>query len=273
MLNTKITLTVLFVLTGINCSSQIKINRIISLAPSLTKSLYYLEADKKIIGHTSFCHIAQNDHKEIVASAVKVNIEKVIRLRPDLVVATTITHPETVEILRKAGLRVELFSTPKSFDEICSQFERLGNTIGNPGLAKKIVLETRQAVNAIAKQASRNKRQPRVFFQIGAEPLYAVLDNTFLNDYITFTGGQNIASGLTIPTLTREFVLSKNPDVIIIVTMGMVGTEEKQRWERFTGLNAVKNKHVFIIDSDIACVPTPVDFRKTLEIIQEMQNQ
>lgn len=273
MPNIKITLTVLFVLTGIYCSSQNQVNRIISLAPSLTKSLYYLDAEKKIIGHTSFCHIAKNDQKEVVASAVKVNIEKVISLRPDLVVATTITHPETIEILKKAGLRVELFSTPKSFNEICTQFERLGNTIGNPGLAKKIVQETRQAVNAIATQASQNKRVLRYFFQIGAEPLYAVLDNTFLNDYISFSGGQNIASGLTIPTLTREFVLSKNPDVIIIVTMGMVGENEKQRWERFTAINAIKNKRVFIIDSDIACVPTPVDFRKTLEIIKEIQNQ
>jgi ABC-type Fe3+-hydroxamate transport system substrate-binding protein len=258
---------ILFAHIGIAQDS--KTQKIISLAPSLTKSLYYLGADNLLTGHTTYCHIAKNDNKETVASAVKVNLEKVISLRPDLVIATTITNPETIEFLKKAGIRTEIFPTAKSFEEICTQFERLGSVIGKGNAARTIVSEARAKVKEIS--SGYNFSEPPVFFfQIGAKPLYTVLRNTFLDDYITFSGGANLAGNISYPTISREFVLSQNPDIIIIVTMGIVGQEEKKLWESYVHLNAVKNNRVFIIDSDIACTPTPVDFVKTMEIISEL---
>ena len=66
--------------------------------------------------------------------------------------------------------------------------------------------------------------------------------NTFMNDFITFAGGENIASDLTRGTITRESVLLRNPDVIVIVTMGILAEEEKDRWASSKQLNAAKNK-------------------------------
>jgi iron complex transport system substrate-binding protein len=88
-----------------------------------------------------------------------------------------------------------------------------------------------------------------------------------MDDYITFSGGRNIAAGFTKGTITRESVVLHNPDVIFIVTMGIVGPEEKTIWESYPNLNATKNKKIFIIESAKACVATPQNFSETLEQI------
>ncbi|TCO08037.1 ABC transporter substrate-binding protein [Natronoflexus pectinivorans] len=242
--------------------------RIVSLAPSLTKSLYYLDAADLVTGHTTYCHIAKDDDKEIVASAVSVNIEKVITLRPDLVLATTITNPETIEILKRAGIRTEVFPTARSFEELCEQFAQLGAMVGRKEVAEEVLFETRQIVEE-TRQAFKDQESLKFFFQIGARPLFSVLDNTFMDDYITFAGGRNIASGLSTGTLSREFVLVNNPDVIIIATMGIVGEEEMQIWEKYPTLSAVKSGRVFFVESDMACTPNPPDFAKTMQIIRQ----
>jgi len=220
------------------------------------------------VGHTNYCHIALDDNKEIVASAVTVNLEKVITLRPDLVVTTAMTNPETIEMLRRAGIKTEVFQTPRSFEEICMQFETLGHITGTSETAGAIIKEVTRRVNEI-KASHHYNTAPAFFFQIGSKPLFTVLENTFMDDYITFSGGKNIADGFTRGTINREFVLMKNPDVIIIVNMGISGEEEKKIWESYPFLNAVKNKKIFFVESDMASTPNPPDFLSTLESIRK----
>lgn len=241
--------------------------RIVSLAPSLTKSLYYLGAEDALVGHTTYCNIAKDDGKEIVASAIQVNVEKVITLKPDLVIVHSITRSQTVDLLRKAGLRVELFNTPKSYDEVCTQFVELGKIVGKEESARRIVAKTSLEVDSI-RNLYKNEPDVKMLFQIGARPLFTVLDNTFMADYITFSGGVNISSGLTVGTITREFVLAKNPDAIIIVDMGIVGEDEIKIWQSYPDLNAVKKEKIFFVESDMASTPNPVDFLMTLKVLQ-----
>jgi iron complex transport system substrate-binding protein len=243
-----------------------KYSRIISLAPSLTKSLYYLKSQDKLIGCTSYCEIAKQDNKNIIASAIKVNLENVISLKPDLVIATTITNPETIEFIKKFGIKTEIFPSPKSFSEICNQFVRLGKLVNKEKLASSVISKSKSKIDSL-KTLYNWIKPPKVFFQIGAKPLFTVTTNTFMNDYINFIGGVNIASGLKRGTITREYVITQNPDIIIIVTMGIIGIEEKETWEDYTSLNATKNKKIFIIDSNSACTPTPISFTETLNNI------
>ena len=258
----------LLLLISASCLAQTVPARIISLAPSLTKSLYYLGAEDLIVGHTNYCHIAKDDNKEIVASAISVNLEKVIALGPDLVVTTAMTNPETIEMFRRAGIETKVFQTPLSFDEICMQFAILGNITGTSKTASKIIKDVTKRVNEI-KVSHNYNTTPAFFFQIGSKPLFTVLENTFMDDYITFSGGKNIAAGFTRGTINREFVLMKNPDVIIIVNMGIIGEEEKKIWESYPFLNAVKNQKIFFVESDMASTPNPPDFLSTLESIRK----
>ncbi|HOO83630.1 MAG TPA: helical backbone metal receptor [Prolixibacteraceae bacterium] len=246
--------------------------RIVSLAPSITKNIYFLDAQNQLVGCTSYCTEALNDNVEVIASAVKVNIEKTVSLLPDLVLATTITDPETIDMFKKFGVKVAVFPTPQSFNEICDQFLLLGSLLGKEENAKKIVDESKAKIEHFsAKNELQNSS--KIFFQIGAKPLFTVLPNTFMNDYISFVGSKNIAEGMSQGTITRESVLSHNPDVIFVVTMGIIGDEEKQTWESYKGLKAADNNKVFIIDAEKACSPTPVTFVETLETIYSLINQ
>ena len=265
-------ITICFLLFAVLSIQAQSFNRIISLAPSLTMDVYYLDSKDKLVGCTSYCEIAKPDKKEIIGTALTVNIEKILSLKPDLVIAATITKPDIIEKLRNLGIKVEVFESPKSFDQICSQFLKLGMLIGKEGKAKAVIAESKVTVEKIKAQ-HQGKPSQKVFFQIGAKPLFTVLTNTFMNDYITFCGGTNRASDLKSGTIGRETVLNRDPDVIIIVTMGIVGNEEKSLWEKYPSMSAATKKKIFIIDSNLACTPTPVSFVQTLETVNKFMTK
>ncbi len=239
--------------------------RIVSLTPSLTLNVRYLGEEANLVGCTSYCQTTRK--VPVVASAIKVNIEKVIASKPDIVIATTLTSPETIEALKKVGVKVELFPMSHSFAEICDQFLRLGKLLNKEAQANKVIADSRAKLNKIKAKAPTGKK---MFIQLGANPLFAVIPNTFMHEYITLAGAETITQGMTTGSITREAILKRNPDVLFIVTMGMETEKEKKVWETFKNLSAVRNKKVFVLDSQIACTPTPVTFVQTQEIISRL---
>ena len=246
--------------------------RIVSLAPSFTQSLYYLEAQDNLIGCTSYCVAAEGDNKEIVSSAVKANVEKIISLKPDLVLASGLTNPKDIELLRKVGIKVEIIYSPESFQEICDQFMHMAQLVGRTEKANKVIAESRYTVQKIVEK-NRSNTKRRMFFQIGANPLFAVTPNTFMDDYMTLLGIENISKNAKQGAVTREFVIAHNPDYIFIATMGVVGEEEQQTWSRYSNLKATQKKQIHIIDSDIACQPTPITFVQTLKLMDQLMEE
>ncbi len=240
--------------------------RIISLAPSLTKELVLLGLEYRIIGITNYCKIPNHEKYQVVASAVDVNLEKVITLKPDLVLATSLSKPESLEILKKAGVRVEYLNLPASYAEIDTQFIEIGKMCGVEEKAKMIILKQEKKIKQLIARVDKDKA-PRIFFEIGTNPLWCVIPNTFMNDFITMAGGQNIAHDMGNGAISRESVLIRDPEIIIVATMGNVGKEEIKIWQNYSHLSAVKNNKILVIDSDLACSPTPVHFVETLEAI------
>ncbi len=239
--------------------------RIISLVPSLTESIYNLEAKDHLVGCSNYCEQAKHDNIAIAGSVIKPNIEKIVSLRPDLLLVSDLVSENDIETLKKLGIRVEIFTSPKSFDEICSDFIRLGKLVDRKDNAGRIIAESKARIKVIFDKIPKLNTKPGIFIQIGASPIYAVIPGTFMEDYITFCGGSNIAKELTSGEVGREFVVDKNPDYIFIVTMGVAGEEEKKQWSYFKHMKAVAQRHVYIIDSEIACQPTPMTFIETLE--------
>ena len=237
------------------------VKRIVSLAPSITENLYLVGAGSKLVGCTSYCTMAVNNGVQQIGSTIDVNIEKILSLKPDLVLTMLMTKPQDVEALRKLGIRVEILSTPKSFGEICEQTLQIARLTGNEKTAEQVVSSARQQVESLKNQM-KNKPRQKVFFQLGANPVFTVLPNTFMNDFILFANCDNIANGMKTGIITRESVLSKNPDVIFIATMGGFGEQEKKVWENYKGLKAAETKKVFLIDSETSCSPTPDNFAK-----------
>lgn len=247
--------------------------RIISLGPAITEELYILGAGDRIVGNTVYCKRpidAQN--KEKVGTITEINVEKIVSLRPDLVLAISLTDVKAKEKLENLGLRVVSFPYARNFSELCDEFQKLGEIVGMEKEARYIIAKANDRVGAIRKKAGGLSRA-KVFIQIGARPLYTVTKDSFLNDFIDLAGGTNIASNAKSGLYSREMVLKQNPDVIIIATMGIVGEGEKKDWERFKVLKAVENQRIYIIDSYKFCSPTPISFIKGLEEMFEILHE
>ena len=248
-------------------------DRIISLGPTLTEQLYLLNAQDKIIGNTIYCKIPEDaKNKEKIGTIIEQDLEKIFALKPDLVIASSMTNPKTIKKLNNLGIKVIQFSYAKNFNEICRQFLELGEIIGNRKEAEKIIEKVRGNVELIKKKTmtknSVNAGQ-KVFVQIGAKPLFTATKDSFINDFIEFAGGVNIANTKT-GFYSIEEVVAQNPDVIIIATMGIAVEEEKKIWKKYKTINAVENNRIYIVDSYKLCSPTPVSFAETLNEIVEI---
>jgi len=247
--------------------------RIVSLAPSLTEIVYLLDEADKLVGCTGYCTHAINDGVEEIGSTVDVNVEKIVSLQPDLVITMLMTKQQDLETLKKLGIKVEVIPTPVSFDEICEQTHQIAEIIGCTENAQQIIEKIKGQVDSLKQLSKRSFKKQKFFFQIGANPVFTVLENTFMNDFITFCNGENIAGGMKRGTITRESVLLKNPDVIIIATMGGFGESELNTWKNFDGLNAVKNNKIFLVPSETSCSPTPDNFLKAFSDILNQLNR
>lgn len=239
--------------------------RIISLGPSITEELYLLGVGDKIVGVTTYCQRpSQAQQKEKIGTVVEVNVEKIFSLKPELVLATSLTDPKDVEKLRNLGIRVITFPYAKNFAQLCEQFLELGKITGKEKVSEELIEEAKQKVERLKKEV-KDSPKPKVFVQVGAKPLFTVTKDSFINDFIEFARGVNIAQNLKGGLYSREEVIKNNPDVIIIVTMGIGGEQEKKIWERYRILKAVKNNRIYIVDSYRLCSPTPVSFVEALE--------
>jgi len=238
--------------------------KIVSLVPWVTKSLYLTGEQKRLVGCTSFCPVEASDHIPVVANAMNVNLEKILTLKPDVVIASSLNSPETIDNLKKLGIKVVIQPYPGSFEEICKYFVQIGDLVGQSVKAREIVNQQNARLSRLKASLPAGKN-PKILIQIGAKPLFCAVPGTFMEDFIRFSGGKNIASDLKLGSVTREYVLKQNPDVIFIVTMGIVAQDEKQTWEGYQSLSASKNKKIFILDADKTCSPTPILFVDALE--------
>jgi len=242
------------------------VERIVSLVPSLTDNIYLIGGQKKLIGCTSYCLPAIKDGIQQVGSTVNANTEVILSLKPDLVLASKLTKPQDIASLEKLGVKVEMFDTPRSFDDICSQTMKLAYLLNCEPKAEKVVANAKRRVAEI-RERCKNRPSSKVFIQIGANPIFTVIEDSFLNDYITFCNAENIAKDLTSGTISREVVVARNPDVIVIAEMGGFGQHEKGVWLKYPVVSAVQNKRVFLISSETSCNPSPANFVSALEDI------
>ncbi|MGA1825124.1 MAG: ABC transporter substrate-binding protein [bacterium] len=241
--------------------------RIISLSPDITEELYLLGAESKLVGCTVYCQRPpEAKKKEKVGTILEVSVEKILALKPDLVLAVSLTSPILREKLTNLGMRVVTFPSPKNFQEICEQFLELGRMIGKVQKAEEIIRPISKKIDSIINQV-KSLRKPRVFVQIGTKPLATINKDSFINDFIEKAGGINSTKDLNNILYSRERIIKDNPEVIIVASMGINGKQEIERWKKFNTLQAVRNDRIYSVDSELLCSPTPVSFAETLEKI------
>ncbi len=243
-------------------------HRIVSLGPTITEELYQLGAGDRVVGCTIYCKRKEAASKPRVAKAIEVDLEKVVALKPDLVLATSLTDLRAIKKLREMGLKVVVFHYPRNFSEICSQFMEIARLVGREEQAREIINRTKSQIEEIARSV-KGLKKPKVFVEIGARPLFTATKDSFIDQLVALAGGMNIVKTGGSGIYSREAVIKENPHVIIITTMGITA-EEKKAWERFKSMRAVKEKRIYVMDSYKLCTPTPITFVEALKEMVEI---
>ncbi|MBU0567713.1 ABC transporter substrate-binding protein [bacterium] len=254
----------------IQVGSSLIPQRIISLGPPITESLYLLGVEDKLMANTTYCiRPKEARDKEKIGDTMRANLEEIINIKPDLVLATSLSNPKQTQRLRDLGIEVISFSDPANFSQLCRDFLKLGKIVGQEKESVDIVQNARERVDAV-QQRIRDLPGTKALVQIGARPLWVAPGDSFIDDLVRMAGGINIGPFGKSGLYSLEEVLKANPDVIIIATMGIVGQTEKKSWQRYKSINAVKENRIYIMDSYKLCSPTAVTFVEALEEIAEI---
>ena len=247
--------------------------RIVSLAPSNTEILFALDLGDNVVGVTEYCNYpAAAQNKPKVGGFSTVDLEKVVSLNPDLVLATRRHAKTVIPALEKLGITVVALN-PGSLDDVLSSITLVGRITGQAQRASDLVQEMAGRITQITgkTQDLDNKQRPSVFYVTWHDPLWTAGQGTLSNDLIEQAGGQNIASDITGDnTINLETVISRDPE-IIIVSVGM-GTGEDLPWQyiksepRLKNVRAIVDSRVYKIDGDLIDRPGP----RSVDALEEL---
>lgn len=244
--------------------------RIISTSPSITEMLYALGLGDRVVGVTTFCHYPpEAAEKTKIGNYLAPNLEVIVGLRPDLVVAETtgVRHPEKLSSLRLNVLDVDDGNLAGIYESI----RKIGRAAGVPDRAAALDAHIRSSLDTIGQKTARLPKR-RILFIVGRTPgriedLIAAGRTSHLNELMEIAGGANVFgdSPAAYAKIGLEDLLARNPEVI--VDMGEMSqtegvTEAQKRavvalWNRYPALAAVRNRRVFAVASDIYVVPGP----------------
>lgn len=237
------------------------IRRIVSLAPSVTETLFALGVGDRLVGDTDFCNYPpEAKQKAHIGGPVSPNIEAITALHPDLVVATReINRPESVYSLERLGMAVYV-TDPRTVEQVLTSSERLGELLDAGDAGRLLTANLRRRLSELDHRLA-GLPQKSVLMVVWLDPLISVGRNTFLDDALRRAGARSVIdSPQSWPTIDLEQVVRLQPQYLIIsnddkrqVQRELAELKERPGWRR---LDAVRNRR-FIVLSEAISHPSP----------------
>jgi iron complex transport system substrate-binding protein len=239
--------------------------RIVSLAPSNTEILFELGVGDKVVGDTLYC-----DYPEAAKSVTKiggltdVDLEKVVSLSPDLILAEDLQKAEVIPALERLGFTVYAL-VPHNLDEIMSSVTTVGRLTGASQKARTIVDDMQKRIKAITEKTKglNDSQKPRVLYVIWQEPMMSSGTDTPIYEMITKAGGYSIVQDKEgFPTLSLESVIAADPQIVVCnVDYAFAGGDAPlvfvQTEPRLKALSAVVSGKVYGINASLTNRPVP----------------
>lgn len=232
-------------------------HRIVSLAPGLTELLFSIGAGGSLVAVDQFSDYPPPARVlPRVGSAASVDLERVLMLRPDLVLMwQSGSSARLIARLRSTGIAVYV-SEPHKLEDIADTMERLGRLSGHEESARAAAAAFRQRTAALRERYQRAQPVP-VFYQVWDDPLITVNGEQFISEVISLCGGVNVFADLadSAPHVTVESVLARNPQVMVAGT-GVGPGKPLARWRIWPQLRAVRYEHLFYVPADLLQRPS-----------------
>ncbi len=237
-----------------------KPERIVSAAPSNTEIIFALGLQEKLVGRSDFCNYPPEAEKiESIGVMTPLNLEKIISLEPDLILAYGGFGTKDIPKLRELGFKV-LVIEAESITEMLHSIEFIATACGIPEKGRELAVRIEERINTVVSLHSDipDIEKPKVFTGSGFETIWSPGSGTIFDELITLAGGKNITGEQQgwVP-ISPELVIETQPDIIIIPT-GSMNPEEITKMKNdiirrpgWSVLPAVKNNHIFIVNEDL----------------------
>jgi len=233
--------------------------RVISLMPSITEMVFAIGAGDAVIGVTQWCDYPPEARTRAKVGDMRPNIEAILALEPDLVLAVDAVRNDALETLRRLKIPLFIMNTA-SLEHVYAHMQTLGRMFRRVPEANAMVHAMRAKVQAIVEK-TRSVSRPRVLYVLSERPFISVARGSFVHQILELAGADNIAkdAGTAWPRLSMEVVLQKDPEILLLpprdddASAGS-GTEQ---WTQWSTLTAVKHNRVHFIPRIIVNRPGP----------------
>jgi len=236
----------MFVLARVSAASADAPMRIVSLAPSVTETLFALGAGPDVVGVSQYCdYPPQVRDLPRVGSFLTPNLEAIIALRPTLVVGLELSSDvRQIRALNSMGYPVLLVSDD-SLQQIETSIEKVGARINREDEAHRLVAQIQSQIAAVQNRLVHAKPL-RALMLVGHQPIVAVGPGTYLDELMRIARADNIADAVDQqwPHLGMEFIIAMRPEVVLD---GAMGTDQSSSsfWEKYPTIPAVRDHRVY----------------------------
>ncbi len=241
-------------------------HRVISLSPNFTEIIYDIGAQDQLVGVTDFCKFPPEARKkEKVGGWVNPNIEKIVSLKPDLLLVP--------QFIGSGGERLKTLNLPvlvlnwATVEDVIHLYDVIGAKLGRLGPARKAKARLQAQLDRFKGKGPQGPPLS-VLFIVDHTPgtlqqLYGVGSRNFIDELIRWTGGRNVLgdSPLEYPLVSKEQIIQRDPDVIITVLPPQCKQQEEKQdmetWKQLSSLKAVREGHLYCFQGDDLMIPGP----------------
>lgn len=229
-----------------------KPERIISIAPNITETIAALNAADRLVGRTEYCDYPESIKSvESIGTLQEPNIEKIVELKPDIVIASTHFKKEVVEKLEQMNVKVAVLYGAETFDGVYETIGNVAKLIGEEEAGAKIVSDMKKKVSDVTEKV-KNADKPKTYYVVGFGQTgdYTAGKGTFIGELIGMAGGTNAAGDVEGWKYSLEKIVENDPDIMICSKF----FDAKKGIEATNGykdLRAVKEGKLFEIDNNL----------------------
>ena len=236
--------------TKVNEKSEKKYDRIVVLDPAVVEMVYLLGGEDKLVGiakleRSKIWPEEKTEKVESVGTFINPSLEKIIALKPDLVIESFHSSDAIDKSLSSNNIEIIKIQA-NSIEDIFKNFQKVAKILGKEKEAEKIIAEKRQKIEEIKKIDTTEKKG---LFILAPTPMRVFGKGTLPNDIMEMLNIKNIAAGMEgmSPTLTPEYIIKENPDMIL--TFVKDPQEIVKANPQIKDISAIKNNKFVVLET------------------------
>lgn len=224
---------------------------VVSISPGITEILFDLGVGNKIIGRTIFCNFPKEALQiEAIGGISDANLERIIALRPQIVITSSMVRKDLVENIEKAGISIICLPERSNIEGVFGTIRILGKIFDKENTADSLINNMKNQLNEIKSTYNDNSYKPSIYYVVGygATGDFTAGRDTYINEIIELSGGRNIANNISNWSYSKEELFAQQPDYIIVRQEDLnhfINTAP------YKDLKAVKQKKVLGINSSL----------------------